>query len=68
MAQEIYGDAVTYVKRGAVKETADALIRLLTSRADADAQLARAPAVLARYSWATSAERTLAVLEEVARR
>jgi glycosyltransferase involved in cell wall biosynthesis len=68
VAQEIYGDAVTYVKRGAVKETADALIRLLTSRADADAQLARAPAVLARYSWATSAERTLAVLEEVARR
>ena len=67
VAREIYGDSVTYVRRGDVKGTADALVRLLTSPQAADPQMARAPAVLARYSWDTAAERTLAIIDGVVR-
>jgi glycosyltransferase involved in cell wall biosynthesis len=67
-AREIYGDAVTYVRRGDVGGTAEALVRFLTSPQTADTQLERAPAVLARYSWDTAARRTLAVIDGIGRR
>ena len=68
VAREIYGDAVCYVARADVPAAADALTRLLTSPADAEALLARAPAVLARYSWDRTAESTLAIITKAATR
>jgi glycosyltransferase involved in cell wall biosynthesis len=67
-AREIYGDAAVFVAAGDVRATADAIVRLLTSPGAVAAQLARAPAVLARYSWAVAADRTLALIEQVASR
>jgi len=67
-AREVYGDAAVYVSRGDVAATAGAIARLLTSPAAAAAQLARAPAILARYSWVDAADSTLAAIEEIARR
>jgi glycosyltransferase involved in cell wall biosynthesis len=68
VAREIYGDAVTRVPVGDIDAIARELGRLLTSREAADAQLAAAPAVLARYSWDRAATDTLAAIEEIARR
>lgn len=68
VAREIYGDAVTRVPVGDIDAIARELVRLLTSREAADAQLAAAPAVLARYSWDRAATDTLAAIEEIARR
>src|SRR5690606_38372171 len=51
VAREIYGDAVIYVPAGDVAAAAAAITRLLTEPAVRGALLARAPAVLARYSW-----------------
>jgi glycosyltransferase involved in cell wall biosynthesis len=63
VAREIYGDAAEFVPRGDVPAAAAALTRLLTSREAVAAQLARAPGVLARYSWNEAAETTLGLVE-----
>ena len=68
VAREIYGDAAVYAAAGDIHGIADALTRLLVSPAERAAQLAKAPAVLSRYSWDAAAERTLAVLDGAARR
>lgn len=68
VAREVYGDAAAFVPLHDVEATATALIKLLTDPSSGAAQLARAPAVLARYSWDAAADRTLAEIERVARR
>jgi glycosyltransferase involved in cell wall biosynthesis len=68
VAREICGDAVTYVPLGDIPATSAALVRLLTQPSAALESLSRAPGVLARYSWELAAERTLAVIEGIARR
>jgi glycosyltransferase involved in cell wall biosynthesis len=67
VAREVYGAAATYVQRGDIEGTAAALDRFLRSPAAATAQLAHAPAVLARYSWDRAAEETLVQIERIAR-
>ena len=67
VAREIYGDAATYVPVGDVSAAADALTRLLTTPDVVTAQLARVTEVVSRYSWDTTAERTLAAIERIAR-
>ena len=66
IAREVYGDAAEYVAIEDEPGTAAALRRFLTSPASADAQLAHAPAVLARYSWDRAAEETLEEMERIA--
>jgi len=66
VAREVYGDAATYVSD--VEGAAAALRRFLASPAEACALLARAPAVLARYSWDTAAAATLSEIERIAGR
>ena len=66
VAREVYGEAAEYVRCGDIGGTAAALRRFLTSRSSAGEQLARAPAVLARYSWDRAAEETLEHLHRVA--
>lgn len=66
VAREVYGAAAAYVQRGDVEGTAAALDRFLRSPAAAAAQLAHAPAVLARYSWDRAAEETLGHIERIA--
>jgi glycosyltransferase involved in cell wall biosynthesis len=68
VAREVYGDAAAFVPLHDITATAAALIQLLTDRAGASAQLGRAAAILARYSWDTAADRTLDAIEQVARR
>lgn len=68
LAREVYGDAALFVPLHDVDATAGALTRLLTDAGARDAQLARAEAVLARYSWDRAADDTLAQLERIARR
>lgn len=65
VAREVYGDAALLVQAGDIDGTADALTRLLTAPEAAAAQLARAPGILARYSWETAAARTLAAIERI---
>lgn len=68
VAREIYGDAAAYVERGDVAGAAAELRRFLSDPAAGDALRARAPGVLAKYSWDRAAELTLAQLERIARR
>lgn len=68
VAREIYGDAASYVAADDVEGTAAALRRLLRSPDAGRDLLARAPAVLARYSWDRAAEQTLERLDRVAGR
>ncbi len=68
IAREVYADAACYVPPGDIAATALALRRFLTSPDEARNLLARAPAVLARYSWEAAARETLDHLERVARR
>jgi len=67
VAHEVYGDAATYVKRGDIDGTAAALRQFLVNPQSATPLLARAPAVLQRYSWDAAASSTLAHLERIAR-
>ena len=68
VAREVYGDAVSYVASGDIEATAEAISRRLGSPGTPDPHLAQAAsAVLARYSWDTAADRTLASLESIAR-
>lgn len=68
VAREVYGDAAAYVARGDIDGTAAALRRFLASPDESRHLMARAPAVLARYSWERAASETLDHLERVARR
>jgi glycosyltransferase involved in cell wall biosynthesis len=68
VAREVYGEAAAYVPPGDLGGTAATLRRFLSSSAESDGILARAPAVLARYSWDTAAAETLDHLERVALR
>ena len=68
VAREVYGDAARYVQPNDLQGTASALRELIASPERATAQLARAPAILARYSWDDAADRTLAHIERLARR
>jgi glycosyltransferase involved in cell wall biosynthesis len=65
IAREVYGEAAEYVARDDTTGTAAALRRFLTSRQAAEAQLAKAPAVLARYSWDRAADQTLEQIERI---
>ena len=67
IAREVYGDAAEFVGVGDIDSTATAIARFLGSRAAARDQLARAPAVLARYSWDRAADETLHHLEGIGR-
>ena len=67
VAREVYGAAAEYVGIGDIDATASAIRRFLDSRAAADEQLSRAPAVLARYSWDRAADATLTHIERIAR-
>lgn len=69
IAREIYGDTAWYVPRdGDVRSASMAIRRLLEDPASRAPMLAAAPAVLARYSWDTAADQTLAAIEGIARR
>jgi hypothetical protein len=68
VAREIYGDAAMFVPREDLEATADAIRRLLFDAQTRASLLARAPAVLGRYSWQRTARETLAALESAARR
>ncbi len=68
VAREIYRDAAEFVPQGDIGATAAALTRLLTSRDAVAAQLARAPGVLARYSWDEAADTTIGLIEGLASR
>jgi alpha-1,3-rhamnosyl/mannosyltransferase len=67
VAREVYGDAVCYVPADDEEAAANAIRRLLTDRQEAARLVARAPAILARYGWDQAAERTLRLLEAIAR-
>ena len=67
VAREIYGDAAIYATPGDLDAAAAAIERLLVDPAARAAALARADAVLPRYSWERAADRTLAALERAAR-
>lgn len=66
VARETCGEAACYVRRGDVDALACALATLLRDERARAAVLARAPAVLARYSWARAARETLTVLLDAA--
>jgi glycosyltransferase involved in cell wall biosynthesis len=68
VAREVYGDAAVYVKRDDLTSTADALRRFLTSSSAGADLLARAPAILRRYSWERAAADTLEHIERIAAR
>lgn len=68
VAREVCGDAAVFVQPEDVRGTSAALSRMLTSAAAREEVLARAPRVLARYSWDSAASRTLEEIERIARR
>lgn len=69
VAREVYGEAAWYVPQdGDVRSATNAIRTLLEDPASAAPMLAAAPAVLARYSWDTAAEQTLAAIEGIVRR
>jgi glycosyltransferase involved in cell wall biosynthesis len=69
VAREVYGDAAWYVPHdNDVRVAIEAIRTLVTDPSKAQAFLARAPEILARYSWERAAEQTLAGIEGIARR
>jgi glycosyltransferase involved in cell wall biosynthesis len=66
VAREVYGDAAQLVNTLDVPSIAAHLERLLFAPDARAALLAKAPAVLARYSWERTARETLAALVEAA--
>jgi glycosyltransferase involved in cell wall biosynthesis len=69
IAREIYGDAAWYVPPESDVRGATAAIRtLLEDPSSREPMLSRAPEILARYSWDTAAEQTLAGIEGIVRR
>lgn len=67
VAREVYGDAAAFVAPTDVAGIARDLERLLSDAAARAALLARAPAVLGRYSWERTGRETLDALVEAAR-
>jgi len=69
VAREVYGDAAWYVPRETdVRVATQAILTLIDDAASRERILAAAPAVLARYSWDTAADATLAGIEKAAGR
>ena len=68
VSREVYKDAAVFVAPGDITGTATAIRSLLTNPDLAAPLLARAPDVLALYSWEQAADRTLANIERIARR
>lgn len=69
VAREVYGDAAWYIPSdNDVRGAAQAIRTLLDDPAARERVLAPAEDVLARYSWDTAANETLAAIEKVARR
>jgi glycosyltransferase involved in cell wall biosynthesis len=69
IAREVYGEAAWYVPRdGDVRSATNAIRTLLEDPSSGAPMLAAAPGVLARYSWDTAAEQTLAGIEGIVRR
>ena len=68
VSREVYGSSATFVPIGDVGAAARALRAHLTAPEPRDVVRRRAAAVLSRYSWEASAERTLDVLERAAGR
>jgi glycosyltransferase involved in cell wall biosynthesis len=66
VAREVYGAAAEYVQSADIAGTAAALRRFMLSSSAGVEQLARAPAVLARYSWDRAAAETLNAIEGAA--
>lgn len=64
IAHESCGQSALYVAAGDVEGVADALRSLLFDETVRGRLRAAAPAVLARYDWATAARQTLLALEE----
>lgn len=67
VAREVLGDAAAYVARGDIDGLAQALTTFLIDEHARRALLARAPAILDRYSWERAARETLAVLTDAPR-
>lgn len=65
VAREVYGEAADYVQAGDIAGTAAALARRLERPGADPGPLARAGAVLGRYSWDRAADDTLAAIESV---
>ena len=68
VAREVYGDAAVFVRQHDIAATATALRRFLDRPLSAAPLLAKAPALLTRYSWNTAADRTLEHIERIAPR
>jgi glycosyltransferase involved in cell wall biosynthesis len=68
VAREVYADAAFYVQPGDIAGAARILEQLLTDPSAGREIVARAPAVLSRYSWDDTAARTLAHVERIAAR
>lgn len=69
VAREVYGDAAWYVPRETdVRIATQAIRTLIEDAASRERILGAAPAVLARYSWDTAADATLAGIEKAAGR
>jgi len=68
VAREVYGEAAWYVPPETDVTSASEAIRTLLEDADSRARLlSHAPGVLARYSWDTAADQTLAAIEGIVR-
>jgi glycosyltransferase involved in cell wall biosynthesis len=67
VAREACGEAAAFVTPGDVAGVAAALERLLFDAAAREQIMARAPAVLARYSWDRTADLTLVAIERLGR-
>lgn len=68
VAREVYGDAAVFVPPDDIPAAAAALHDFLKTSHRSAEWLARAPAVLARYSWDKAADRTLEHVERIAAR
>jgi glycosyltransferase involved in cell wall biosynthesis len=67
VAREVYADSAIYVREGDVDGVTRALRTLLTDETARAALRARAEALLPRYSWAKTADLTLAALTRAGR-
>ena len=67
VAREVCGPSACYVRTGDIEETASAIGRLLTDKAERARLLAAAPGILSRYRWEDTADLTLRALERAAR-
>jgi len=67
VAREVYGDAALFVPVGDLDAAAAAIRRCLVDPGSVADLVARGQAVVQRYSWESSASRTLEQLERIAR-